>query len=119
MAKKKFDFDNPLLAAEEPKAEPKQAPQAEAKKKRGGRPRKEGVIRVEEGGTAAQNGLSPEYTRYSVICKVSNVKDLKDYAYTKRLNMKDATDEILETFFKAYRKNKKNEPLLDHTGGKK
>ena len=50
---------------------------------------------------------------------MANLKDLKDYAYTKRIPVKEAIDEIIEFFFDAYRSDPKNEKLLDHTRGKK
>lgn len=108
MAKSKLTFDNPLIStgAKEGKKEP-------TGRKKPGRPRNEELVR---GGV--QDGLPPEYVRFSLIVKTANIKDLKDYAYTHRLSIKAAFEEIIETFFKNYRRNKKNEPLLDHTGGK-
>lgn len=112
MAQKTFDYDNPLLRD--------YVDESEKGRTKRGRPRKEGVIRNLEGGNSSQQGLKPELTRFSVICKVANIKDLKDYAFTKRLTIREAMDEILETFFTEYRSNPKNEKLLDHTrkGGK-
>ena len=49
--------------------------------------------------------------------KVKNVEDLKDYAYTKRLTLKDAADEILESFFRSYRSDPANEPILTRRKG--
>ena len=108
MARSKLTFENPLIStgAEEKKKEP-------TERKKPGRPRNKELVR---GGV--QDCLPPEYTRFALICKTANVKDLKDYAYTRRISIKDAFDEIVEKFFKDYRRNKKNEPLLDHTGGK-
>lgn len=103
MAKKNLDFTNPLFnQGEEP-----------TEKRPSGRPRLEGIIRNEEGGNSTQEGLRPEYTRFSVICKISNVKDLRNYAYTKRLSLKDAFDEVLEAFFCGYKNDPNNEELLE------
>lgn len=110
MARKRLDFSNPLLSAEnEPTV-----------RRTAGRPRREDIIRNEEGGNSTQEGLTADLTRFSVVCTAANVKDLKDYAFTKRQTIGSSFDEILEKFFKEYRSNPKNEPLLDHTrGGKK
>ena len=104
MAQSKLSFDNPLLrgsAAEKELTE----------KKKVGRPRRDDLVRD----NSAQEGLPAEYTRFSVICKADNVKDLKDYAYTKRITLKEAVDEVIESFFREYRSNPDNEELLDHT----
>ena len=112
MAKAKLNFTNPLFNDEATEKEP-------TERKTAGRGRRSDLIRNEDGGNSAQEGLPAEYTRFSVICKVSNVKDLRDYAYTKRISVKTAMDEILESFFQEYRSNPDNEPLLDHKKGAK
>ena len=112
MAKAKLNFTNPLFNDEATEKEP-------TERKTAGRGRRSDLIRNEDGGNSAQEGLPAEYTRFSVICKVSNVKDIRDYAYTKRISVKTAMDEILESFFQKYRSNPDNEALLDHTRGKK
>ena len=101
----KLNIENPLFKSE---------PTEEKEKKKPGRPRRDDLIR--DGST--QNNLTIDYTRFTCICKAANVKDIKDYAYTKRITTKEAFDEIVEYFFKNYRKNPKNEELLDHTRGK-
>ena len=106
MAQKTLGFDNVLLRNKVNEETGKRGP---------GRPRKEGLVRNLEGGNSTQEGLSPEFTRFSAICKVKNIKDLKDYAFTKRITIREAVDDILEEFFAAYRSNPKNEKLLDHT----
>lgn len=116
MARSKLNFDDPLLTG----AAAPEAPEALEKKKEPtakkiGRPRRDDLIRNH----SAQDGLTEDYTRFSCICKVANLKDLKDYAYTKRIPVKEAIDEIIEFFFDAYRSDPKNEKLLDHTRGKK
>ena len=108
MAKSRLSFDNPLISAVKEVEEPTE--------KRGkGRPRRDDLVRD----NSTQEGLTADYTRFSVICKTKNVKDLKDYAYTKRITLKDAFDEVVESFFQGYRNNPDNEELLDHTRGKK
>lgn len=104
MAKNKLSFDNPLFSGNTEEKEP-------TEKKSVGRPRRDDLIRD----TGLQEGLPADYTRFSVICKVKSVKDLKDYAYTKRITIREATDEVIEKFFEEYRKNPENEALLDHT----
>ena len=99
MAKKSLSFDNPLFEQSE-------------KKSNVGRPRNENLIRTDEGGSASQAGLTEDYTRFTVITKVKNVSDLKNYAYTKRIPIRDAIDEILEDFFTRYRSDPDNEPIL-------
>jgi len=108
MARSKLTFDNPLLSGNTAEREP-------TEKKKPGRPRRNDLIRD----NSTQEGLTAEYTRFSVICKAQNVKELKDYAYTKRITLKEAVDEVIEGFFHDYRSNPDNEELLDHTRGKK
>lgn len=100
----KLDIENVLF----------DAMQEEPTEKRGkGRPRKEGLIRTEDGGPSIQAGLPPELRRFTVICKVKTWKFLKDYAFTKRITLRDALDDIVEDFAARYEKNPKNEPILD------
>ena len=119
MAKAKLDFSNPLLSAEavgslsnteerEPTAEMKPR-----RKKRGTPKRNPELIRIEDGGSASQDGLTKEYTRFSCICKVANAKKVRDYAYTTRRPIKQVMDEIIEAFFEDY-----DGELLDHEEGK-
>lgn len=107
MAKTKIGMDNPLLGGQ---SEP-------TDKKPHGR-RRADLVRNENGGNSVQEGLPIDYTRFTCICKLDNVNDIRDYAYTKRITVKEAVDEIIEKFFRDYRKNPKNEELLDHTRGK-
>ena len=72
--------------------------------KRGkGKPRNDDLIR---GGV--QDGLTEDWTRASFIMKVETLDKLKDYAYTQRLKIKDALDEILTDFLN------KQDDLLPH-----
>ena len=75
-----------------------------------GRPRKEEIIR-EKG---AQQGLTADYTRTTFILNVHLLEKLKDYAYTKRITLKDALEEILTGYFTEYENNPENETLLKH-----
>lgn len=65
-----------------------------------GRPKKDDLLR--EG---AQAGLTAEYTRATFIMSVSILEELRDYAYTERLSMKDAIDKLLADGLKAYKDN--------------
>lgn len=129
MAKSKLNFNNPLLspaavgslpeAAQDPgkeKSEPAQDPAPEErerkKKKKGGAARIPNRIRNENGGNSTQEGLAPENTRFSCICKVENVKRVKDYAYTNRITIMQAMNEIIESFFEDYEGD-----LLDYRKG--
>ena len=114
MARKKLDFDNPLLNGNAAESEPTEKKEPTARRRRG-RPRRDDLIRD----NSLQEGLPEGYTRFSAICKVDNINILRDYAYTKRIPIKEALDEVLEKFFEDYNKNPKNEKLLDHTRGRK
>lgn len=82
-----------------------------------GRPRTKDLIRKSEGGTAAQDGLPAEYTRFTTIGRVDLIHKLKSYAYTKRLPLRRAFDEIMQKFFEEYESNPDNEKLLDYKPG--
>lgn len=71
-----------------------------------GRPRKDDLVR--EG---VQAGLSEEYTRATFILKVELLEELKNYAYTERLNIKDAVNELLQNSLEAWKE--KGGVLLD------
>lgn len=112
MAKSKLDFNNPLLS---PAAVGTLSGQEERepteKRKKWAANRKPGIIRNEDGGNSSQEGLTADYTRFSCICKVENVQRVKDYAYTQRIPIKKAMDQIIESFFDNYTGD-----LLDHEG---
>ena len=132
MAKSRLDFSNPLLSpaavgslSNTEEREPTEKRLENDKhvdfsnteqkeptgRKRKGPARKPDVIRNEDGGNSAQEGLNPANTRFSCICKVENVKKVKDYAYTQRIPIRQAMDEIIESFFEDY-----SGDLLDHSG---
>ncbi len=62
-------------------------------KRRPGRPMSQNLVRD----NAVQEGLTPEYTRATFIMKVELLERLKDYAYSERIHLKDAVNELLET----------------------
>ena len=82
-----------------------------------GRPRTANLIRKSEGGTSAQDGLPAEYTRFTVIGRIDLIHKLKNYAYTKRLPLRRAFDEVMEQFFAGYESDPNNEKLLDWRPG--
>ena len=114
MAKSTLNFNNPVFTPEAVGTLSEQAEREPTEKKRKKGPaRKADVVRNEDGGNSAQEGLNPANTRFSCICKVDNVKRVKDYAYTNRITIKQAMDEIIESFFDKY-----DGDLLDHSEGK-
>ena len=112
MGKSKLDFSNPLLSPAAVGSLPEEK-EPTGRRRKTGPARKADVVRNEDGGNSAQEGLNPANTRFSCICKVDNVKRVKDYAYTNRITIKQAMDEIIESFFDKYDGN-----LLDHSEGK-
>lgn len=61
-----------------------------------GRPKRKDLVRD----NAAQKGLPTDYTRKTVIINIELLKKLEDYAYTERLSLKDALEELLEDSLK-------------------
>ena len=106
MAKSRLGLDNPMFTANE------ELKQEEPKKRTVGRPRNPKLVRVENGGSSAQAGLTKDLKRFTVIANVQAVNDLRDYAYTRRLTLKDAFNEIMEKFIEDYKNNPNNEKLL-------
>ena len=60
-----------------------------------GRPRNPNIVRD----NTAQKGLTKEWTRSTFILRVEQLEKLKDYAYTERLTIKEALENILDEFF--------------------
>lgn len=60
---------------------------------RRGKPRNDALVR---GGV--QDGLPAEWTRASFIMRVETLERLKDMAYTDRIKIKDALDQILTEY---------------------
>lgn len=99
MAKKNFLESNPLFTeAAEPTAEPKSK----------GRPRKADLVRD----NSAQEGLTEDYTRATFILRVDQLNELKDYAYTHRITIKEALETVISKFMEDYRAN--GGELLQH-----
>lgn len=110
---KKLGINNPLFnsALEDEAQEVK--PQAE--KRSAGRPAKDDLIR-EKG---VQQGLKKEDTRATFILPVETVENLKAYAYTKNIKIREALTEIIDSFIADYEADPENEPLLRRGGSKK
>lgn len=106
MAKKNILQNNPLFNTVAADDQTEQTTAATPKKM--GRPRKNDLVRD----NSAQEGLTEDYTRATFILKVSALEAVKDYAYTKRIPIKDALTEIIESFIANYEDNPENEPLL-------
>lgn len=94
--------NNPLFTTEE--------------KRKRGRPQKEGLVR----GNSVQEGLPADYTRATFILRVDLLKKLKDYAYTERLSMKEAVNNLLGAALEREEKRlqKEGTGLLERKGGK-
>ena len=56
----------------------------------------------------------PTYTRATFILEKETVDKIKDYAYTKRITIKEAVTLMVDTFIDDYYKDPKNEELLKH-----
>lgn len=102
-------FHNPL--ENNPLFNPAQEQEAEREKKKFGRPRKEGVQR-----DGAGAGLQEGTTRYTVIFHNSTMKFLRDYAFTKRITIKEAMRIMIEKFEADYYADPNNEKLISRDG---
>ena len=103
MAKYKLE-NNPLFTPEqEEEIKRQEAPGR-------GRPKKDNLKR--EG---AQAGLPENYTRATFIVNLDILEQVKDYAYTERLSMKDAVNKLLSDSLEAYKQN--GGTLLKRKGG--
>lgn len=99
MPRKNVMKNNPMFTESEPVATATPEPQEQIAQavteldetKKIGRPKREDLIR-----DGVQKGLSAEWTRASFIIRVDLLQKLKDYAYTKRIAIKDALNEALE-----------------------
>lgn len=102
MAKKNFLESNPLFtdtaAAEEPTTETRGK----------GRPRKNDLVRD----NSAQEGLTEDYTRATFILRVDQLNELKDYAYTHRITIKEALETVIAKYMEDYKAN--GGELLQH-----
>lgn len=103
---KKLGLDNPLFNTDQTEETTQETPQ----KKKTGRPRSNDIVR----NNSVQAGLTEEYTRATFIMKVETLDALKDYAFTKRISIKEAITDIIDGFIKDYEADPDNEPLLHH-----
>lgn len=91
MAKKNFLENNPLFS---------DAVEDTAAETRGkGRPRKADLVRD----NSVQDGLTEEYTRATFILRVETLNDLKDYAYTHRITIKEALETVIAKYMDDYK----------------
>ena len=74
-----------------------------------GRPKKDDLVRD----NSVQEGLTKDWTRATFIMNVDTLDKLKNYAYTERLSLKEAVDDILKDFLDDYQKTHE---LLKHKG---
>lgn len=80
---------------------PEETTQEEKRPAKMGRPRKKDLVRD----NSVQAGLTDDYTRATFILKVETLNELKNYAYTERLAIKDAIENIISDFMTRYKKN--------------
>ncbi len=59
----------------------------------------EEIIKESVAKKSTQKGLADGWTRATFIIKEENLEKLKDYAYWERLQIKDALNKILVSFF--------------------
>ena len=76
--------------------------------KKMGRPRKDNIQREAGAGAGLQEGT----TRYTVIIQNDTMKFLRDYAFTKRITIKDALQIMIERFANEYNADPNNEKLI-------
>lgn len=109
---KKLGFNNPLFNSALDDDPQEVSPQEE--KRSVGRPVSSELIRE----PGVQQGLKKEDTRATFILPVETVENLKAYAYTKNIKIREALTEIIDSFIADYEADPANEPLL-RRGGKK
>lgn len=95
-------FDSMLSIPDfEETTETTETTQEEKRPAKMGRPRKKDLVRD----NSVQAGLTDDYTRATFILKVETLNELKNYAYTERLAIKDAIENIISDFMTRYKKN--------------
>lgn len=94
MAKKNFNdtFNRVMGKTEEPAAEPVKAAPKEKPK-------------------ATKTGQPPVFS-FRINPETADM--IKDYAYTKRISIKEAVEIMVEAFIEDYESDPNNEPLLQH-----
>lgn len=120
MTKRKGLMSNPLLSGQEPAFDPEKERQAlgiTLPERSTGRPRKEGLNR-ERG---SKNGLPEDWTRYTIIMREQYLEEMKNYAYNKRISIREAFDWAIEYFLEdqAGEFEERLEPEKPTKGGKK
>lgn len=107
----KLNFNNPLegnaLFADQPQEQPKTPV-----KKKMGRPRRDDIVRE----SGAQEGLREDSVRYTVIFQKNTMQFLRDYAFTKRITIKEALRLMIEKFEADYYADPNNEKLISKDG---
>jgi hypothetical protein len=87
---KKKSFTDPTLSY---LSEPEEKEEAEKVQKIA--PRKSKALRRIDGASATQAGLTPDYTRASMVISVKNKQAIDDIAYTNRDSIKDTLESLL------------------------
>jgi len=72
----------------------------------------EEIIKESVAKKSTQKGLADGWTRATFIIKEENLEKLKDYAYWERLQIKDAVNKILTSFFEENGVKEKNDHKL-------
>lgn len=110
MAASKYKLgENPLFKQEQEEKKPEQeeqekvfTPEQEAEilkqDKKKGRPKNENLVRY-----GSQAGLPKESTRATFIIDTDVLEDVKNYAYTERLKLKDVINDFLKKGIEAYK----------------
>ena len=104
MAASKYKLENSPLFTPEQEAEILRQDQ------RKGRPKNENLLRH-----GSQAGLPKESTRATFIIDVDVLEDVKNYAYTERLRLKDVINDFLKKGIEAYKEA--GGELLDRNKG--
>lgn len=108
----KLNFNNPLegnaLFTDQPQEKTDDAPV----KKKMGRPRRDDIVRE----SGAQEGLREDSVRYTVIFQKNTMQFLRDYAFTKRITIKEALRIMIEKFEADYNADPSNEKLISRDG---
>lgn len=105
MAASKYKLENsPLFNQEQEEGEKgdlfSKEQQAEILKQdqKKGRPKNENLVR-----SGSQAGLPKESTRATFIIDIDVLEDVKNYAYTERLKLKDVINDFLKKGIEAYK----------------
>lgn len=111
---KKLNINNPLFNSALAD-EPQEVNPQEEEKKPVGRPVKKDLVRE----PGVKQGLTEDYTRATFILPVETLENLKAYAYTQDIKIKDALTAIIDKFIAEYEADPENPELLRRGGKKK